>query len=175
MKVSAVCNLILSAVVVTAAGCGQFQTVSVTPNPLVAAYSITPRQPGSIIVEFGKDQTYGLSTSPQSVTGSPVTILVAGMQASTTYHMRSVLTTLSGEKIYDADRVFTTGKIPANALPTVTAGPTGGNTPQPGVELVNPILSYNKPFRYGPERKCDLVLLVSGCAASLHPLPHTPS
>ncbi len=139
-------NAVLTFGLIITAGCGQFQTVTATPNPLVAAYSITPRQPGTVLVEFGKDQTYGLSTSPQTVAGTPLIILVAGMQASTTYHMRAVLTTPSGDKIYDPDRIFTTGKIPANTLPTVTAGPIGGSTPQPGVEFIDPILGYNKPF-----------------------------
>lgn len=133
------------ALIITA-GCSQFQTITPTPNPLVASYALTAREPGTIVVEFGKDKTYGFSTSPQTVTNGPVSILVAGMQASTTYHMRSVLTTVSGDKIYDSDHVFTTGVIPAKTIPAITAGPIAGNTPQPGVELVDPILNFNKPF-----------------------------
>jgi hypothetical protein len=67
-------------------------SISGTSNPLVASYTITPSKPGLVSVEFGTTTGYGLSTAQQHTpAGFLLTnLLVAGMKANTTYHMRRV-------------------------------------------------------------------------------------
>src|ERR1700691_5255291 len=69
-------------------------SVTGTQTPLVAAYSIQTALEcaGQVSVEFGPDTTYGRSTAwyPTSANAQISTILVAGMRASTTYHMRGL-------------------------------------------------------------------------------------
>ncbi len=111
-----------------------------TQNPLVAQYSIASPCAGQAMVEFGPDTSYGRSTSWYPVPGHylPTTILVAGMRASTTYHMRSQVQ-CAGSTIAGGDTTFTTGALPASIqLPTVAvAPPTPGLSPEPGVELLS--------------------------------------
>lgn len=126
-------------------------SVTSTNNPQVASYSVTLSQPGNVSVEFGTDTSYGLSTWQQHTpaTGSPaVTILVAGMKASSTYHMRAKVELDNGNTANDSDQTFTTGALPANVLPNFTVTSTPGLTPQPGVELVDTIVPppYTVPF-----------------------------
>jgi hypothetical protein len=68
----------------------------------------------------------------------PFNILVAGMKASTTYHMRSVLQ-CEGKTLTSADATFTTGPLPSIPFPSIQVtrpnpNPSGEN---PGIELVN--------------------------------------
>src|SRR5271168_3703545 len=69
-------------------------SVTASKNPLVAQYQVQElgRGPASVWVEFGTDYSYGWRTSavpvPDGSTG-PVTVVVAGMKADTTYHMRA--------------------------------------------------------------------------------------
>ena len=117
-------------------------SVSATANPLVASYSITPSTSASVIVEFGTDLNYGRSTSPTIVSagGAQTTILVAGMRAGTTYHMRARITLASGLTQLNTDQTFTTGAMPADlAALKITATTQPGMTPQPGIELMNPV------------------------------------
>src|ERR1041385_3913879 len=66
--------------------------VSSTANVRVAQYSVSSRIAGNVSVEFGLDTKYGLTTWAQPVPqGGTVDILVAGMKANTTYHMRAVM------------------------------------------------------------------------------------
>jgi hypothetical protein len=113
--------------------------VTQTANPLVALYSFQPEGQGTVSVQLGTDTTYGRSTG--SVTtpaaGGPVAILVAGMKQNMTYHMRAVLTESDGTVMNDQDQTFTTGSFPSAMLPQLTATTSPGQTPQPGVELVN--------------------------------------
>jgi arylsulfate sulfotransferase len=113
-------------------------SVAATQNPLVAAYSIPVPQNLSFHVEFGPDTSYGLSTSDVSAPpgGGTATVLVAGMRADTTYHMQAVLD-FNGSQVLDADHTFTSGSIPADLLPNITAQTTGVGTPSPGVELLS--------------------------------------
>jgi arylsulfate sulfotransferase len=116
-------------------------TVASTPNPLVAMYSLTLTQTATVTVVFGKTTSYGLTTSAQQTPagGGQVAILVAGMQANTTYHMQAQVQYSDGRTAFDTDRTFTTGSYPAGLLPTLTATTAPGQTPQPGVEIINPI------------------------------------
>ena len=67
-------------------------SLTTTQNPLVAKYAVTPSHLAAIAwVEFGTDTTYGRQTSTTVATtnyGEKLTILVAGMRANTTYHIR---------------------------------------------------------------------------------------
>ena len=123
------------------AGCGSspFSSVSSTANPLVAEYSVNPALRGTVTVEFGETTDYGMSTSPVATTVGPVNVLVAGMKANTTYHMRARVDYDNGTSQLDVDHVFTTGSIPKGILPSYTVTATSGLTPQPGIELVDPV------------------------------------
>ncbi|AXC13243.1 arylsulfate sulfotransferase [Acidisarcina polymorpha] len=115
--------------------------VSATGNPLVASYEFTPNRAAQVSVQFGTDTSYGLSTSSQQTTenGNSVVILVAGMIANTTYHMRAVAQFADGTTENDYDHTFTTGSLPSGLIPSSTVTPTSGMTPQPGIELVDMI------------------------------------
>jgi hypothetical protein len=143
------------------AGCGGSATLSTdqnapitsavtgTGNPQVASFSVTLPKAGNVSIEFGPDISYGFSTSQQHTpaTGSTqVTLLVAGMKASSTYHMRAKVEYDDGGITTGTDQTFTTGAVSAR-IPSFTVIPTPGMTPQPGVELVNPVsLHYQAPF-----------------------------
>lgn len=113
--------------------------VASTGNPLVASYSIPAPQGASVEVQFGASTNYGLNTwtQPAPADGGPVTILVAGMRASTAYHMQALIHLADGTQVADTDHTFTTGAIPASILPNLTAQQTNGMTPAPGVEMLN--------------------------------------
>ena len=107
-------------------------------NPLVAQYSVTVSGDATISVEYGPDTNYGMQTSAQSAPsgGGTVNILVAGMKASTQYHMRAVVNASSGV-IDDSDHSFTTGAIPDQNKPSYTLTVGAGQTPSPGLRLVS--------------------------------------
>ena len=128
-------------------------SVIATQNPLVAQYNVTlPRKEGSVWVEFGRDTSYGKQTSVTPATagfGQTVTILVAGMLPSTTYHMRAHVDWYPGLSWVDQDQTFTTGALPKQGLASVGGGgpwvvpaitvtrPSPSLSPSSGVELVN--------------------------------------
>jgi arylsulfate sulfotransferase len=111
-----------------------------TANPLVAQYSIASSCAGQAMVEFGPDTSYARSTAWYPVPGSyqRTTILVAGMRASTTYHMRSHLQCF-GETLTSADSTFTTGALPAStpfpSLQVTRPNPSLSSLESPGIEL----------------------------------------
>jgi arylsulfate sulfotransferase len=115
--------------------------VTPTNNPQVALYTITLPFPGTVAIHFGTTTSYGLQTWTQStrVPGGQVSIFVAGMQASTPYHMQAAVQFTNGITVADADHIFTTGAVPPTMRTTVTASTTAGMTPQPGLELLNPV------------------------------------
>lgn len=122
------------------AGCGSSgvsSDVAATQNPLVAAYNIAATGSVQAWVEFGPTTSYGRQTSP--VQGSTVLhVFVAGMKASSTYHMRAHVAWPDGRTWVDRDRTFTTGALPAAIKPPTisVAEPTPGLSPAPGVELL---------------------------------------
>ena len=83
-------------------------------------YSLTLSQTATVTVVFGKTTSYGLRTSAQQTPagGGHFGILVAGMQANTTYHMQAQVQLSDGRMAFDSDRTFTTGSYPAGLLPT---------------------------------------------------------
>jgi arylsulfate sulfotransferase len=109
-------------------------TVAATNNPQVALYTMTLPFPGSIVVNFGADKTYGRSTWLQSTAaaGGQISTLVAGMLANTTYHMQATVQFSDGTSATDVDHTFVTGG--ALIAPSLSVTNTPGMTPQPGVE-----------------------------------------
>ncbi|HEX3659997.1 MAG TPA: aryl-sulfate sulfotransferase [Acidobacteriaceae bacterium] len=132
-------------------GCGSsgsnpLGTVSSTSNPQVAQYTVQTTGEGTVAVSFGKTTAYGLQTGVKYVAapGGPVTIEVGGMQANTLYHMQALVQYANGETVRDADHTFETGAYDPSLLPAVAATTTPGQTPQSGVEVLNPV---NSPIK----------------------------
>ena len=136
-------TLFVSTCLLVACGSGG-PYVSPTQNPLVAQYSVPTTQGGDLSVEFGTDTSYGRQTASYPVVPGLSSVLVAGMKASTTYHMRAQLSSAGGVVWSDRDRVFTTGPIPV-PIPAMTVtrtpDPALQATENPGVELV----TFNSP------------------------------
>jgi arylsulfate sulfotransferase len=109
-------------------------TVTATNNPQVALYTMTLPYPGSIVVNFGTDTTYGRSTWSQStsVAGGRISMLVAGMLPNATYHMQATVQLSDGGNVSDVDHTFVSGAAPI--APNLSVTTTPGMTPQPGVE-----------------------------------------
>jgi arylsulfate sulfotransferase len=126
-------------------------SVQSTANPLVAQFTITSVCPGQAMVEFGPDTSYGRNTGWSSISSlyssngaaAPTTILVAGMRASTIYHMRSQVQ-CSADLFTSQDFTFTTGALPTNSftLPalTVSRPNVSSAAPEnPGIEIVTAV------------------------------------
>ena len=124
--------------------------VTNTANPLVAEYSIFLPQPGSMSVRFGPDTAYGLDTWSQTTPSVPtnyggqITMQVAGMRGSSTYHMQAVITLANGATFSDGDHTFATGATPPT-VPLQISTP-GGPMPQPGIELFDTVTFGSKPI-----------------------------
>ena len=116
-------------------------TVGGTDNPQVALYTMTLPFPGSVTVNFGTTTSYGLATWTQSTAtdGGQVSIFVAGMLANTAYHMQASVALSNGITANDIDHTFTTGAVPANMILPATIKLGKGVTPQPGLEVLNPL------------------------------------
>jgi arylsulfate sulfotransferase len=112
-------------------------TVAPTNNPLVALYSLNVPEGANVQIQFGQSTNYGLTTwaQPAPNFGGTVSIFVAGMRASTTYHMQALVSLPTGTQVADSDHTFTTGPLPA-PVSNITIQQTGGMTPAPGVELL---------------------------------------
>jgi hypothetical protein len=152
------CSLWLLSILVLAPGCRSHsarpaQSIGTAPfvtdagivertaNPQVARYTIRPQRPADVEVDFGPDTRYALHTWKQAADGAhPVSILVAGMLADTPYNLRAAVHFHGGPTVLDAGHTFTTGHLPEKMIPPVTAQTTPGETPQPGVELLNPTI-----------------------------------
>jgi arylsulfate sulfotransferase len=114
-------------------------TVSSSNNPQVGLYTFRAPQGASVQIQFGTSTNYGLTTWAQEapVGGGTVSILVAGMRASTTYHMQAVVQLPNGQRVVDADHVFTTGDLPAELAPNITVPQAAEAGAAPGVELLD--------------------------------------
>jgi hypothetical protein len=115
--------------------------VTTTDNPQVALYTMTLPFPGSMTVKFGTSTSYGLTTWAKSTdtAAGQVSIFVAGMKASTLYHMAATIQLTNGVTATDSDHTFTTGAVPAGVNLSLTTATTAGMTPQPGLEMLNPL------------------------------------
>ena len=125
-------------------------SISKSQNPLVAEYSVAMGCAGQAMVEFGPDTSYGRSTAWYPVAGNYVStpILVAGMKASTTYHMRGQTQCL-GNTTTMGDLTFTTGPLPSISFPTLTVArpnPSLSSQENPGIELVDVIPTGKSPI-----------------------------
>ncbi|MGB6691496.1 MAG: aryl-sulfate sulfotransferase [Terracidiphilus sp.] len=119
-------------------------TVTPTNNPQVALYTMTLPFPGRIRVHFGPTTSYGTETWYQGTDANnrQVSIYVAGMKASSTYHMAAEVE-LPNIQTMDKDHTFATQALPARWQLNLQATTTAGMTPQPGIELVNPETPVN--------------------------------
>jgi arylsulfate sulfotransferase len=119
-----------------------------TQHPQVARYDVSITGTAQVWVEFGPDTNYGRQTAQFSTTlpgTNIVPILVAGMQASTLYHMRAHAQLANGDTWVDQDHTFTTGPLlsasqlapGSGPMPvvSVTRSSIPGSSPEPGVEL----------------------------------------
>ena len=116
--------------------------LSPTENPLVAEYFVSSPLGGKVRVEFGVDTSYERQTAWYGVSPGQngISILVAGMKPSTSYHMRAeIRSDGDGDSWFDADRVFVTGPLPSTAFPSliVTRPADSLNVEENGVELIN--------------------------------------
>lgn len=113
-------------------------TVSPTSHPLVASYSVVASAAGTVSVEFGTTSSYGRSTGNVTAPagGGTVQVLVGGMRANTTYHMRARVALDSGMLLIDSDHTFTTGALPQVTFPSVNVTPSG-LAKSGGVELIS--------------------------------------
>lgn len=122
--------------------------VTATNNPQVALYTIAPPVGGSVAIQFSTDTSYNLTTWMQPAAGNdtPISILVAGMRASTPYHMRAVASLSNGAQFTDSDHVFTTGAINTASFPQISVSTPSGLTPQPGIEMIDTINTGTQAF-----------------------------
>ena len=123
--------------------------VQSTTHPLVANYSVASPCAGQAMVEFGPDTNYGRSTawypvSPMfssSRTLQLTRILVAGMRASTTYHMRAQVQ-CPDNLLATQDLTFTTAALPPLAFPPLSVSrpsPSSTSPENPGIESIDVI------------------------------------
>jgi len=144
---------------------GQF---TATSNVQVAQYAVTPAAAADVSVQFGTDTTYALTTWTQPVPqgGGPVSLFVAGMRASTLYHMRGVVKFKDGSQFMDADQTFTTGAIPTAQKPDIAVT---GTTTQGGIEVLN---------LFGPANPTRVDMVVTDTAGNIlwmyNPVPALP-
>lgn len=149
LALSALCGFAI------ACGGGQFNdppgianaSVAATQNPLVAQFNLTTALgcPGQVMVEFGPDTSYGRNTAwyPAPAVSQTNNILVAGMRASTTYHMRAQAQALcenTTNTYATGDLTFTTGPLPSLPFPGMTVtrpSPSVTSPENPGIELVD--------------------------------------
>jgi arylsulfate sulfotransferase len=116
--------------------------ITKTQNPLVVQYQVTEIGPAKVWVEFGQDTSYGKQTSDVEETASSsnvASVLVAGMKANTTYHMRAHVDFAMGASWVDQDQTIQTGPLPSdNHLGLKVTRPNPNlNVQQDGVELLD--------------------------------------
>ena len=126
--------------------------VTATASPLVAKYALVIPPQGAVAwVEFGPGLNYGRQTAMTAATTAPyqtVSIVVAGMKANTTYHMRSHVTWGPDQSWVSQDQTFTTGALPTLTgtltSPKITVTrPTPNLAPSSGVEMFSLVTPNN--------------------------------
>jgi arylsulfate sulfotransferase len=129
-------------------------SVAASQNPLVAIYTIRTGCLGQIMVEFGPTTSYGRSTAWYPITTDFSAIEVAGMMASTTYHMRAQVqcTTGNGTTSTSPDTTFTTGPLPSSSslvfpkLAVSRPNPSLSSTENPGIEYIDQIIANTPAY-----------------------------
>lgn len=141
LRLRSLAFLSLAACLCVVAGCGATHpgVVAGTANPQVASYTVNTDGEATVTVAFGKTAAYGLKTAGLFVPapGGPATVYVAGMQGNTQYHMQATIQYADGRVVTDEDHTFTTGAYDSKLYPAVTAATAPGQTPEPGVEILN--------------------------------------
>ena len=122
---------------------GMTAAVASTQHPLVAQVTIVSSCSGTASVQFGPDTTYGRVTAsyPVQAGSSGIAILVAGMRASTAYHMLPTVQCTDGP-VTGQDMTFQTGPLPSTPFPVMTVTRPSPSTTSPensGIELMNVI------------------------------------
>jgi arylsulfate sulfotransferase len=148
-------SLVIFILLALTIGCGTANdppgvaTLSVLPtqNSLVAQYTVLTglKCPGQVKIEFGPDTSYGRTTAwyPVPASRHTSTILVAGMRASTTYHMRARALAFCPDAtntVVSSDTTFTTGPLPPLPFPSLAVSrphPSATSPENPGIELVD--------------------------------------
>src|SRR5207248_655912 len=96
-------------------------TPQATTHPLVARLSSVIPAGASMFAEFGPDTNYGFRTSAKAASSvGPVDLLVAGMRASKSYHMRLHFVMPDSTEAVGEDEVFATGDVPAARVSPIT-------------------------------------------------------
>jgi len=100
------------------------------------------------MVEFGPDRSYGRNTAPVTTRSwfHPASVFVAGMKASTAYHMRSQTQCSDGVRRTGDDLIFRTGPLPDTPFPTLTVSrpnPSPESPENAGIEMINIIAPNN--------------------------------
>jgi len=85
-----------------------------------------------------------------------LSFFVAGMLASTQYHMRAVAQASDGTFANDVDHAFTTQALPATLIPPMTVTTSPGMTPQPGIEMLDVISHAGLTTPYAALAAVDL-------------------
>ena len=162
---------------------GEFSTprtaIGSTGSPLVAQYGVWAFHAGlSAWVEFGPDTSYGRQTSVMTAANSPageqLNILVAGMKAQTTYHMRAHVNWPGGSWV-DQDHTFTTGAVPKSEQPpTISVVTSPGSAPAPGVELFSFIPPANTAMAQAvvTDLQGNMIWYCPGYAFPVKPMPN---
>jgi arylsulfate sulfotransferase len=131
---------------ISLAGCGSgsgtlgFQvSVKKTQQPLVAQFAVKSGCAGQVMVQFGPDTAYGRNTSWYPISaGQALNIQVAGMRASSTYHMQAKRQ-CSGVDDTSQDVIFTTGALPTTTpfpiLQVTRPDPPASATESAGIEM----------------------------------------
>ena len=127
-------------------------SVANTQNPLVAQFTVKSGCTGQVMVQFGPDTTYGRSTSWYPVSaGQAVDIQVAGMRASSTYHMQAQRQ-CPGIVDTSQDLTFSTGALPSMPFPVLQVSRPDAPASQPesaGIEmfdLIGPTANLMQAF-----------------------------
>jgi hypothetical protein len=110
----------------------------------------------------------------------PVSLLVAGMKASSTYHMRAVVSFANGTSFSDIDHTFTTGALPTGLIPALVATTTPGMTPQPGIELIDDVVGpYNSATAFAADLSGNVIWSYTPAdgqpATLLYPIKQLPN
>jgi arylsulfate sulfotransferase len=119
-------------------------SVTNTQNPLVAQVYVASPCDGTVNVEFGPDTSYGRTTAsyPVQAGSQGINVLVAGMRASTTYHIlpsvQCASSTLTGR-----DLIFQTGALPSvpsfPPMGVARPSPSSSSPENPGIEMIDVI------------------------------------
>lgn len=115
-------------------------SVKSTQNPLVAQFTVRSGCSGQVMIQFGPDTSYGRTTSSYPIkAGQPIAIQVAGMRASSMYHMQAQRQ-CAGVDDTSQDLTFMTGALPATPFPAIQVSRADPPAPQSegaGIEMLD--------------------------------------